>query len=137
MHSPKLPVLHLYTPYALLRHNHERTGPTGKGPRLQTFPHGPHTNRKTRACALSQGMGLEEVADVLVHDKLEELGFFDAPEVDLEVRPKAAEAAAEATLAELDELEEDDDYGDDTILQAAPTPPPPFAVFALQLKSCS
>jgi len=53
---------------------------------------------------LNKGMDPDLVADVIVKDKLTELGFFDDPEVDN--GPTAAEAIeATANLEELDELE--------------------------------
>lgn len=53
---------------------------------------------------LNKGMDPDLVADVIVKDKLTELGFFDDPEVDN--GPTKAEAIeATANLDELDELE--------------------------------
>lgn len=53
---------------------------------------------------LNKGMPEEQVVDVLVKDKLEELGFFDQ---ELPEPPTAQQQAEQASLEELDELEEE------------------------------
>jgi len=69
---------------------------------------------------LAKGMGVEAVADVLVRDKLQAMGFFDqeAPS-----EPSKQERAAEASLDELDELEEDEDFDDEAFLAEYLRPP--------------
>jgi hypothetical protein len=64
---------------------------------------------------VAQGMDLDSVAEILVNDKLQELGFFDQPE---ETQQTKAEAAALASLKELDELDEDGGYSDESCLGA-------------------
>jgi hypothetical protein len=63
---------------------------------------------------LAQGMDVDSVAEILVKEKLEEMGFFDET---IERGPTKDDIAKEASLNELDELEDDDDFGDESFLQ--------------------
>ena len=62
---------------------------------------------------VAKGMPLDQVADILVKDKLEEMGFFEEPDVP---EPSKSDVAASANLDELDELEEDEDFSDESFL---------------------
>jgi hypothetical protein len=68
---------------------------------------------------LNKGMEPEAVADLLIKEKLTEMGFFDAPEVEhLSAAEERAVAIEQAKgLEGLDELEEEDEFGDDGFLQ--------------------
>mmetsp|Transcript_10230 Transcript_10230/g.12411 ORF Transcript_10230/g.12411 Transcript_10230/m.12411 type:complete len:295 (+) Transcript_10230:96-980(+) len=63
---------------------------------------------------LAQGMDVDSVAEVLVKEKLEEMGFFDET---IEQDKTKKEIIQETSLNKLDELEDDDDFDDESFLQ--------------------
>jgi len=66
---------------------------------------------------LNKGMDPDAVAEIIVKEKLTEMGFFDEPDLPNPTRADAIEATR-GNLAELDELEEDDEFGDEAFLQS-------------------
>ena len=68
---------------------------------------------------LNQGMAPDAVADLLVKEQLTAQGFFDTPPVEPLTRsgpPRPEDVAEGATLEELEELEEDDEFCDASFL---------------------
>mmetsp|Transcript_38789 Transcript_38789/g.78222 ORF Transcript_38789/g.78222 Transcript_38789/m.78222 type:complete len:330 (+) Transcript_38789:197-1186(+) len=66
---------------------------------------------------LAHGMDPDQVADILVKERLTELGYFDEPEVLDPTAKQVITAVGTASAEALDRLEEDEEFCDDSFLQ--------------------